>query len=87
MASGGKSSVCQIFLLLIIIIIIIITAILIITLMKFIIRAGGGMESVCQSEGISFTSPLPPVAGQVLAMMMMMMMCHYMMIKGPLGVL
>ena len=23
------------------------------------------MESVCQSEGISFTSPLPPVAGQV----------------------
>jgi len=26
---------------------------------------GGGMESLCQSEAIGFTSPLPPVSGQV----------------------
>ena len=29
------------------------------------IRAGGGMESVCQSGDIGFTSPLPPIGGQV----------------------
>ena len=29
------------------------------------IRAGGGMESVCKNEDIGFTSPLPPVSGQV----------------------
>jgi len=28
-------------------------------------RAGGGMESVCQSGDIGFTSPLPPIGGQV----------------------
>ena len=42
-------------------------------------RAGGGMESVCKSEDISFTSPLPPIAGQVMMMLMMRAMVMVMM--------
>ena len=34
-------------------------------LMVLIIRAGGGMESVCQPEDVGLTSPLPPIGGQV----------------------
>ena len=43
------------------------------------LRAGGGMESVCKSEDISFTSPLPPIAGQVMMMLMMRAMVMVMM--------
>ena len=43
------------------------------------VRAGGGMESVCKSEDISFTSPLPPIAGQVMMMLMMRAMVMVMM--------
>ena len=34
-------------------------------MMMLIIRAGGGMESVCQAEDVGLTSPLPPIGGQV----------------------
>ena len=37
------------------------------------------MESVCKSEDISFTSPLPPIAGQVMMMLMMRAMVMVMM--------
>jgi len=32
---------------------------------NYCFMAGGGMESVCQSGDIGFTSPLPPIGGQV----------------------